>query len=303
MTTIGVLGMGAMGSGVAGRLARNRARVLTDLTGRNDDTKSRAAVIGAEDVSLDAMIAQSEMILSIIPPSSAVETASRVAERIAAGAARPIFIDANAMAPQTTKTIHSIFKKLSQPYGGDASIIGAPPKGSGPGPRFYMSSPVTEAAETLQELKLDARILSDVIGDASTLKMSYAGITKGFQALGSAMVLGAACNGAFDSLIEELNFSQSELTGWLRRQLPRMYSKAHRWDGEMREIATFLEPEIGSTMMLSGAAELYFHIALDNEAGPDSEILSTLERFVKAENSYAAQTWAARTRHLKTGVS
>ena len=32
--------------------------------------------------------------------------------------------------------------------------------------------------------------------------------------------------------------------------------------------------------MLSGAADLYEHIAEDNRAGPQSEIISTLDRFI-----------------------
>jgi 3-hydroxyisobutyrate dehydrogenase-like beta-hydroxyacid dehydrogenase len=278
MTTIGILGMGAMGAGIAGRLQGNGARILTDLAGRSGATRKRAEAAGAQDVGLDAMIAGAEMILSVIPPSSAVDTARRVAARIAASPHRPMFIDANAIAPQTTATIFGIFRDNGLPFG-DASIIGAPPKADGPGPRFYMSGPVEREAGRLRALNLDARVLSPTIGDASALKMAYAGITKGFQALGTAMILGAARNGALDSLIEELEASQGALTAWLRRQLPTMYAKAYRWDGEMREIAGFLEPEAGSTMMLTGAAELYVRVAEDNAKGPESEIISVLDCF------------------------
>ena len=62
--------------------------------------------------------------------------------------------------------------------------------------------------------------------------------------------------------------------------LPSMYNKAYRWDGEMREIAKFLQPEQGASTMLSGAADLYEHIAADHRAGPQSEIISTLDRFI-----------------------
>jgi putative dehydrogenase len=129
------------------------------------------------------------------------------------------------------------------------------------------------------------RVLSGHLGDASALKMSYAGITKGFQALGAAMVLGAARNGAANGFLAELRDSQPELAAWLARALPIMYAKAYRWDGEMQEIAKFLEPERGSRDMLSGAAELYRHVAEDHRAGPDSEIISTLNRFVSGNRS------------------
>src|SRR5690606_38988502 len=128
---------------------------------------------------------------------------------------------------------------------------------------------------------LDTRVLSDALGDASALKMAYAGITKGFQALGTSMALGAARNGAAESFVAELEASQPQLHAWLSKQLPSMYAKAYRWDGEMREIAKFLQPEEGASQMLSGAATLYEHVAEDNRTGPQSEIISILDRFTK----------------------
>jgi 3-hydroxyisobutyrate dehydrogenase-like beta-hydroxyacid dehydrogenase len=255
--------------------------VITDLDGRSPATVKRAQEIGAVKVSGAELAAQSEMILSIIPPNSAVRTAEFYAGLIQDSTNKPVFIDANAIAPQTTKTIGDIFTSRDLAYG-DASIIGAPPKGTNAGPRFYMSGPVGPQAAILREFKLDTRVLSDEIGDASALKMAYAGITKGFQALGTAMIMGAARNGAFETFMDELDASQADLATWLRAQLPRMYAKAYRWDGEMREIAKFLEPEAGSAMMLTGAAELYVHVARDNAEGPQSEIISTLEQFAGA---------------------
>ena len=162
----------------------------------------------------------------------------------------------------------------------DGSIIGAAPRPDGSSPRLYMSGPIKGEAETLKQLGIDTRVLSSNLGDASTLKMSYAGITKGFQALGASMALGAGRNGAQESLVAELKFSQPQLYGWLSKAMPSMYDKAYRWDGEMREIAKFLLPEQGASTMLAGAADLYVHIAEDNRAGPKSEIISTLDRFI-----------------------
>ncbi len=133
----------------------------------------------------------------------------------------------------------------------------------------------------LRDLGLDVRVLSTELGDASALKMAYAGITKDFQALGASMVLGAWRNGAADSFVAELKSSQPQLHAWLKRELPRMYPKAHRWVGEMDEISTFLQPESGSAQMLTGAARLYEHIAAQHKAGPESEIVSTLDKFVE----------------------
>jgi len=281
MTTIAVVGMGAMGSGIAARLALNGADIVTDLDGRSEATIERAARIGARSVSRAEMIRSADLILSIIPPGKAVETARLLAQEMGGANDRPLFVDCNAIAPQTMAEIETIFS-TSHLSCADGSIIGAPPKQEGPGPRLYLSGPVAEAASLLKAHGIDARVLSDRIGDASALKMSYAGITKGFQALGSAMALGAARNGAAQSFLDELQASQPQLYAWLSRQLPIMYDKAYRWDNEMREIAKFLAPEAGSVGMLTGAADLYRHIAADNAEGPHSQIISTLNRFVGA---------------------
>ncbi len=282
MTTIAVIAMGEMGGGVARRLVERGARVVTSLAGRSAASAGRAKALGVEALSDPEMIEQASIFLSIVPPSAAGATADRLLPLIEASANRPVFIDCNAIAPQTLHEISKAFLAKGLPFG-DASIIGAAPKADGSSPRLYMSGPIESEAAILKGFGLDTRMLSRNLGDASALKMSYAGITKGFQALGAAMVLGAARNGAADSLLAEVTESLPGLYAFLQKQLPTMYAKAYRWDGEMREIAKFLQPEQGASGMLSGAADLYEHIAEDNREGPHSEIISTLNRFVKGK--------------------
>lgn len=276
---ISVVAMGEMGSGIAGRLVERGADVLTSLEGRSNASRERATAAGVVATDDQGVVEQSAMILSIVPPDRAIATAERFAPLIAASKSRPVYIDCNAIAPKTLSQISSLFSKNGLPLL-DASIIGAAPKSDGSSPRLYMSGPIGQEANILRELGLDARPLSNRLGDASALKMAYAGITKGFQALGSAMALGAGRNGAMPDLVLELKDSQPLLYQWLSKQIPVMYNKAYRWDGEMREIAAFLQPEAGASGMLKGAADLYQHIAEDNRSGPDSEIISLLDRFV-----------------------
>lgn len=280
MTTIAVIAMGEMGSGVARRLVERGARVITSLAGRSAASAERAKAVGVEAVDDATLVAEAEMFLSIVPPSSAGDTVGRFLPLIEKVARKTVFIDCNAIAPQTLHVISKPFLERGLPFI-DASIIGSAPKPDGSSPRLYMSGPITGEAETLKKLGLDTRVLSAALGDASALKMSYAGITKGFQALGTSMILGAARNGAAASFVAELKDSQPSLYAWLSKQLPTMYAKAYRWDGEMREIAKFLQPEQGASEMLTGAANLYQHVADDNRTGPDSEIISTLNRFVR----------------------
>ncbi len=279
LVTIAVVAMGEMGSSIARRLVDRGARVLTSLEGRSAASAERAKAAGVETLSDAELIEQAQVFLSIVPPSLAAATAERFVSRIEHAAGKPAFIDCNAISPQTLHAIATPFLQRGLTFI-DASIIGMPPK-EGYSPRIYMSGPIAGEADTLNALGLEVRVISTALGDASTVKMAYAGITKGFQALAASMALGAARAGAAECFVDELRDSQPQLYAWLLKMLPSMYAKAYRWDGEMREIAKFLEPERGASEMLAGAAALYQHIAEEHRIGPQSEIISILDRFVK----------------------
>lgn len=213
MTAIAVISIGEMGSGTAARLIENGARVLTSLAGRTAATHSRAKSAGVEVLDDKEISEQAEVILSIVPPSAAAATAQRFlpiiknAQGQPQSNRKPLFLECNAIAPQTVISIAKPFAELGLRFG-DAAIIGLSPKPSEPGSRLYMSGSVQPEADLLRSFGLDTRVLSDVVGDASALKMAYAGINKGFQAIGAAMILGAARNGAAASLLAELKDSQ-----------------------------------------------------------------------------------------------
>lgn len=278
MTTIAVIAMGEMGSGIAGRLVERGARVLTSLEGRSAASADRAKAAGVEAVGDQDLVEQAELVLSIVPPVSAPATAARFCELADRSANKPMYVDCNAIAPQTLATVAAPFLERGLPFA-DGSILGLAPR-AGYSPKLFLSGPITREAGVLVGLGIDARVISDRLGDASALKMAFAGITKGFQAIGTGMALGAARAGAADAFTAELRETLPELYGWLCKMLPSMYAKAYRWDDEMIEIAKFLEPETGAAEMLTGAAKLYRHVAEDNRVGPQSEILTVLDRFV-----------------------
>jgi 3-hydroxyisobutyrate dehydrogenase-like beta-hydroxyacid dehydrogenase len=286
MMAIAIVSMGEMGSGIAGLLVGNGAQVLTSLEGRSVASASRAEAAGVEVVDDLAMIEQAEILLSVVPPLAARATAVRFLPLIERSQSKPAFLECNAIAPQTVLDLSKPFTENGLRFV-DAGIIGLSPKKGGKSPRLYMSGPVQGEAEMLRSFGLDARVLSDALGDASALKMAYAGINKGFQAIGTAMVLAAARNGAADSLVAELQESQPEFYAWLAKKIPAMYSKAYRWDDEMREIAKFLEPEAGSVGMLNGAADLFHHIAAEYRHGTGSEVISALDKFAESPKARA----------------
>jgi len=117
----------------------------------------------------------------------------------------------------------------------------------------------------------DVRVLDGPLSAASALKMSYAGITKGTQALGAAMLLAATRAGTADALLTELKGSQTQMLGWLKRSLSMMPPKAYRWVAEMHEIADFVGEDPAAHELYAGAAHFYEQIAEDF-AGEQKEV-------------------------------
>ena len=175
-------------------LGQRGARVTTSLAGRSAGSAERARSAGVQAVSDRELVEGAEIFLSIVPPASAPGIAERFLPLIAEASRKPVFIDCNAIAPQTLQGIAEGFGAKDLPFL-DGSIIGPPPKPDGSSPRLYVSGPAGPAPDRLGALGLDVRVVSDKLGDASALKMAYAGITKGLQGLGTGMVLGAWRNG------------------------------------------------------------------------------------------------------------
>ena len=160
----------------------------------------------------------------------------------------------------------------------DGGIVGGPPR-SGYSPKIYLSGEAAPRAAELTKYGLEMPIQPGPIGAASAMKMSYAGITKGFTALGAAMMLAASRAGTADDLKAELSSSQPALFGWLTRQVPNMYSKAYRWVAEMEEIAQFVGEDPAARKFYEGAAQLYERIAADFEG--DRKETAALDAFCK----------------------
>jgi 3-hydroxyisobutyrate dehydrogenase-like beta-hydroxyacid dehydrogenase len=255
---IAVIAPGMMGSGVARRLHERGADVAVTLAGRGPASAARAAGLKQMD-SEAALAGWADAVLSILPPGEALALARRLAPVLSPRGAAVIFADCNAVSPETARAVADALPGVAF---ADIGIIGGPPKGDDPGPRLYASGDAARALLPLRERGIDLRPIEGGVGAASALKMSYAGITKGLTALGSAMALGAARAGAADALRDELAASQPELLRYLRRSVPDMFGKAYRWVAEMEEISAFLGDGPGPGIY-QGAARLYETIAAD----------------------------------------
>jgi 3-hydroxyisobutyrate dehydrogenase-like beta-hydroxyacid dehydrogenase len=289
---VAVIAPGMMGAAVGKRLVDNGLKVLTSLKDRSRETVARAKTAGMIAAS-DEEIASADFILSILPPGDAVLLAERFAPALKVSNSKPVYVDCNAINPVTVERVVAAIAPTDCPFV-DAGIIGAPPtsvsnlsqqaaEGRVAGPRFYASGPAAPRFATLREYGLDVRVLDGALSAASALKMSYAGITKGTQAIGAAMMLAATRAGSAEALFAELQFSQKELFPWFKRSLAAMPPKAYRWVAEMHEIADFVGEDPTAHELYEGAAHFYERIAED--FATDKKDVSALTTFLGKESS------------------
>ena len=276
---VAVIAPGMMGSAVGARLVENGIEVRTSLAGRSDATIKRAKAAGMADAK-DEQIVASDIILSILPPGDALGLAERLAPAMRAAAKKPVYVDCNALDPATVLRIARVVQETGATFV-DGGIVGGPPR-PGYSPKIYLSGEASPRAAELAKYGLEMPIQPGPIGAASAMKMSYAGITKGFTALGAAMMLAASRAGTAEALKAELSSSQPALFGWLTRQVPNMYSKAYRWVAEMEEIAQFVGEDPAARNFYEGAARLYERLAADFEG--DRKEITALDAFCKPKS-------------------
>jgi 3-hydroxyisobutyrate dehydrogenase-like beta-hydroxyacid dehydrogenase len=276
--TVAIVAPGNMGAGVGLRLTENKVTVYTSLAGRSAASAARARDAGMDAVD-DAQLTEADFLLSIVPPGEAPALAKRLAGVLTAANKKPVYVECNAVSPQTVTGIAEIIAKTGCPFVG-AGIIGPPPKPGSANTKFYASGPAAASFATLNDFGLIVRVLDGPLTAASALKMSYAGITKGFTALAAAMILAAGRGGSAPALQAELAESQQALMGWLNRQMPNMYSKAYRWVAELDEISSFVGDGHPEHEMLAAAARLYERIAADFDG--DKKEIGELAKFLKS---------------------
>jgi putative dehydrogenase len=223
-------------------------------------------------------LCEAQFVLSILPPAAALSFAQTMVPLLKDTAQKPVFVDCNAVSPETVRQIGEVIAATGAPFI-DAAIIGLPPKaGSGPSPHFYSSGADANRLLALASYGLDVRVLEGPVGAASALKMCYAGINKGLTAIAAAMILAAARSGATAALYQEMSESLPGLLNSLRRQVPDMLPKAYRWVAEMREIAAFGGAEDEATRAIfNGFAQLFEQIAQD--VGGEQRASGTLKQF------------------------
>ncbi len=210
---VGLLHPGEMGAVVG---ACVDGEVIWVSEGRSDASRARAE--GFRDAgTVAALVAESDVILSICPPHAALDVARRCAGFTG------IYVDANAISPQRAQEVATL-----QPRFVDGGIVGGPP--TEPGTTLYLSG---ADAGVVASLFAGSRLATRIVSSASAVKMAYAAWSKGTTAMLLAIRDVARANGIED----EWRLAAPELAARLPRAEAAAAKKGWRWIGEMEEIA------------------------------------------------------------------
>ncbi len=268
--TTALLHPGIMGAslGRALRAARPNELVLWVAEGRSVDTRSRAADAGLTEVgSLAEAVDAADLIISVCPPTFAVD----VAEAVAAQGFNGIYVDANAIAPQTARRIGSGFSNFV-----DGGIVGSPVSGPG-STRLYVSGLGAQVvASRFEGSDLEVRLVEGAAGAASAVKMCFAAWTKGTSALLLAVRGLAEAEGVTRELLGEWETSMQDLGPRSSGIAGAVGPKAWRFEGEMYEIAdAFASVGLPSGFHVA-AADIYHRLAQLRGRPPDGEGAATV---------------------------
>jgi predicted enzyme related to lactoylglutathione lyase len=227
VTVVGLLSPGEMGAFVAAAVAEHGADVIWASDGRSGRSAARAAAL-RDVATVEALVDEAEVILSVCPPHAALG----VAQHVAALRFDGIYLDANAVSPSSMEVTATALSRASVV---DGSILGPPVAGK---PLLYLAGEQAAAVAALFPAHvIEPRVLTGrPCGAASALKASFASGTKAVGAL----LLTAAASAASYDVYDELVTSWTELAPHLPGQLDGAAGsarKAWRFIGEMCDAA------------------------------------------------------------------
>ncbi|WP_042404682.1 NAD(P)-dependent oxidoreductase [Streptacidiphilus carbonis] len=251
-TTVGLLHPGSMGAAVAACAAANGNRVLWCPDGRSPATSARAQQYGLEAASLEQLLADADVLLSLCPPAAAVDVADQVAGLGYTG----VFVDANAISPTSVDRISDVFPASAVLV--DAAVVGSPPVG-GKSPTLYLAGPdaATDAVELLfAGTAVRTHVLGTEPGQASALKLAYSSFQKASRVL-AALAVGVAHEHGVDQELGAIAARRSSSYLAETEYIPKTAARAWRWGPELEEAAAMLaDAGLPPDMLTAAAATL-----------------------------------------------
>ncbi|WP_437089838.1 DUF1932 domain-containing protein [Streptomyces sp. enrichment culture] len=226
-----------MGAAVAACAAANAAAVLWCADGRSPASARRAERFGLEPVpALRELTDRADIVISLCPPAAAEELAREVAGHGFTG----VYVEANAVNPERTARIAALFAPPATVV--DGGVIGAPPVDGG-NPALYLSGPEAQTAAVARLFDgtaVRAEVLGPRIGQASALKLAYAGFQKVSRVL-VGLSYALAHEHGVEGELREVARRRSDTYLAEPEYVASAAARAWRWGPEMDEIADTLE--------------------------------------------------------------
>jgi 3-hydroxyisobutyrate dehydrogenase-like beta-hydroxyacid dehydrogenase len=277
--TITILNPGDMGASVGACARAAGHRVLWVSEGRSAQSAARAAAAELEtSASLAAALSDTDVVLSICPPHAALDTANAVAATGFSG----LYIDGNAIAPQTARKVGEIVRGAGARFG-DGGIIGPPPGKSGTTRMYFSGAPAAEAAGLFEGSLLATVVLDGPDNAASSIKMCYAAWTKGSTALLADIRALAGALDVEEALLSEWELSKAGLAQSSATSIRASAFKAWRWIAEMNEIADSFESANLPDGFHRAAAQVYERLAPFKDAR-NAELAAVLDALRDKKN-------------------
>ena len=259
---IGVLGQGAMGSGIAADLKASGFDVVTALEGRSARSTERAKKAGVRVLaSLGEVVRTADTFLSIVPSDQAEPLADAVAQHLSArGPGNPLhYVDCNSITPSRSARIGARVTASGAVFS-DGGIIGPPPPGRVK-TRLYVSGPKSEILTALQSDHMPVIRLGDGLTQATEMKVLFAAANKGATALLANVLAAAKEVGLLDRVVGEIDAVRPGLLTCVRNSAPDLDDKAARWAIEMEDLAEGLAEMHCHGGYHKAAAESYRRLA------------------------------------------
>jgi 3-hydroxyisobutyrate dehydrogenase-like beta-hydroxyacid dehydrogenase len=255
MRTAGVLYPGDMGSAVTRRLVAHGWRVVSCLVGRSERTSRAAHDAGIKPLTtLEAVVAQSDLVISLVPQAAVVETAQVFAEGVRRAGTTPVYLDANSVSPKTMAVVESTVAAVGVQCV-DGAFVGSADLLHGP-TTLYVSGSNAETVGCLIGTAFRVHVLDGPIGFASAFKLSFSGFNKGLVALFLEVAAAGDAIGQQKELIDCLRAFYPGALDTVARLLPTYPRHCARRAEEMGELVSWFTTVGQSAPMAAGAREV-----------------------------------------------
>src|SRR5260370_2713291 len=261
---VGVLHPGALGGALGKAIAEAGDTPISCLRGRSATTRERALAANFVVVpSLDELARDSDRVISLVPAARAVGVAlcfAACADQCSDSVRMPTFIDANSVAARTKERIANILSAvgvccLDGAFLGPANQIGREDV------MLLSRAGANKVAPVFRKV-VEARVVAEEVGQASSLKMTMAILTKALAALLLEMVCASAKNGQLGPALDLMRRLYPGIIEFLERTLPTYPEHIGRRVFELTEVRDWLRELDQLAVMTEGAITVLERLSL-----------------------------------------